>query len=89
MKRPFRENLELDTNADPPQVVCARCGFAFGAETDWKQNSHRKLLPPTAAGPLMTDLEGQFLLQQLFCPSCKTLLDSEIVEDDQHTALRS
>ena len=80
MKRPFRENLELDTNTDPPQVVCARCGFAFGAEAGWKERSHRKLSPPTAAGPLMTDLEGQFLLQQLFCPSCKTLLDSEIVE---------
>ena len=45
-----------------------------------KRQSHRKLSPPTAAGPLMTDLEGHFLLQQLFCPSCKTLLDSEIVE---------
>ncbi len=80
MKRPFRENLELDTNADPPQVVCARCVFTFGGEAEWKERSHRKLSPPTAAGPLMKDLEGQFLLLQLFCPSCKTLLDSEIVE---------
>ncbi len=80
MKRPFRENLEVDAGSGTPQVVCARCGFVFGAEAGWKQQSHRKLSPPTAAGPLMTDLEGQFLLQQLFCPSCKTLLDSEIVE---------
>ncbi len=28
----------------------------------------------------MKDLEGQFLLEQLFCPECKTLLQSEIVE---------
>ncbi len=28
----------------------------------------------------MKDLEGQFLLEQLFCPGCKTLLQSEIVE---------
>ena len=80
MKRPFRENLEVDTGSGTPRVVCTRCGFVFGTEADWKQQSHRKLSPPTAAGPLMTGLEGQFLLQQLFCPSCKTLLDSEIVE---------
>ena len=80
MKRPFRENLEIDTALTPPQVVCARCGFTFGAEAEWKRHGHRKLSPPTAAGPLMKDLEGQFLLEQLFCPSCKTLLDSEIVE---------
>ncbi len=80
MKRPFRENLELDMDPAPPRVLCTRCGFDFGPEADWKQGSHRKLSPPTAAGPLMKDLEGQFLLEQLFCPSCKTLLDSEIVE---------
>ena len=80
MKRPFRENLELDAGSETPQVLCARCGFVFGGEADWKQRGHRKLSPPTAAGPLMKDLEGQFLLEQLFCPSCKTLLDSEIVE---------
>ena len=79
MKRPFRESLELDTDSAPPRVLCARCGFVFGGEADWRQHSHRKLSPPTAAGPLMKDLEGQFL-EQLFCPSCKTLLDSEIVE---------
>jgi hypothetical protein len=80
MKRPFRESLELDTDSAPPRVLCARCGFVFGGEADWRQHSHRKLSPPTAAGPLMKDLVGQFLLEQLFCPSCKTLLDSEIVE---------
>ncbi len=80
MKRPLRENLELDDDSATPQVLCARCGFAFGGEEEWRQRSHRKLLPPTAGGPLMKDLEGQFLLEQLFCPECKTLLQSEIVE---------
>ena len=80
MKRPLRENLELDDDSAPPQVLCTRCGFAFGGEDEWRQHSHRKLLPPTAGGPLMKDLEGQFLLEQLFCPECKTLLQSEIVE---------
>lgn len=80
MKRPFRENLELDTSSETPQVVCARCVYTFGEEAGWKERAYRKLSPPTAAGPLMKDLEGQFLLQQLFCPSCKILLDSEIVE---------
>jgi hypothetical protein len=80
VKRPLRENLELNTDSGTSQVLCARCGFVLGAEEDWAQRSHKKLLPPTAAGPLMKELEGQFLLEQLFCPGCKTLLNSEIVE---------
>ena len=80
MKRPLRENLELDDDGSTPQVLCARCGFVFGGEEDWKQRSHKKRQSPTAGGPLMKDLEGQFLLEQLFCPQCKTLLHSEIVE---------
>ncbi len=83
MRRPLRENLDVDTESGVAQVVCARCGFVFGAEEDWKSGSYRKVSPPTAAGPLMKDLEGQFLLQQLFCPQCKTLLDSEIVEAEK------
>ena len=80
MKRALRENLELNTDSETPQVLCVRCGFVFGREEDWKQHSRKKLLPPTAGGPLMKDLEGQFLLEQLFCPQCKTLLNSEIVQ---------
>lgn len=80
MRRPLRENLDVFTESGVARVVCARCGYVFGAEKDWKSRGYRKVSPPTAAGPLMKDLEGQFLLQQLFCPQCKTLLDSEIVE---------
>ncbi len=80
MKRPLRENLELDDDAATPQVRCTRCGFRFGGEDEWRERSHRTRRSPTAGGPLMKDLEGQFLLEQLFCPQCKTLLDSAIVE---------
>ena len=80
MKRLFRENLELDGDSGSPRVLCARCGFDFGGEEEWRERSHQKRQSPTAGGPLMKDLEGQFLLKQLFCPQCKTLLDSAIVE---------
>lgn len=80
MKRALRENLELNTDTDPSQVQCVKCGFIFGGEEDWQQGSHKKLLAPTKGGPLMKDLEGEFLLEQLFCPQCKTLLNSEIVQ---------
>lgn len=80
MNRAFRENLELNTDSATPQVQCVRCGFVFGGERDWQQGCHKKLLPPTKGGPLMKDLEGEFLLEQLFCPQCKTLLNSEIVQ---------
>ena len=80
MKRPLRENLELDDDSGSPRVLCTRCGFDFGGEEEWRERSYMKRQSPTAGGPLMKDLEGQFLLEQLFCPQCKTLLDSQIVE---------
>ena len=80
MRRPLRENLDVETGSGAARVLCARCDFVFGAEEEWRSRGYRKVLPPTAGGPLMKDLEGQFLLEQLFCPQCKTLLDSQIVE---------
>ena len=80
MNRALRENLELNTDVTTPRVQCVKCGFVFGDEEGWKLASHRKLVAPTQGGPLMKDLEGEFLLEQLFCPQCKTLLNSEIVQ---------
>lgn len=38
------------------------------------------MFPPIHAGALMTDLEGFYLLEKLYCPSCGVLLDSDLLE---------
>jgi len=78
---PLRECLEVA--GDPPTAVirCTRCGHELcGAELDWTEFCQRVLLSPTAAGPLMAALVPQFQIQQLCCPSCGALLDTDIVE---------
>ncbi len=44
------------------------------AGEDWREFSKTRLLPPTKAGALMSVLNGQYLLRQLYCPSCAVLL---------------
>ena len=34
----------------------------------------------TKAGPLMAVLEDRYVLEQCYCPSCATLLDTDLVE---------
>jgi hypothetical protein len=45
-------------------------------------------LPPTKAGPLMADLEGQYLLEQLYCPSCAALFDTQVVEAEKQESAK-
>jgi hypothetical protein len=64
-----------------PWVRCARCRHPIcPEEADWTQHCDRKLLPPTKGGALMQPLEGSFFLEQVTCPSCATLFDTEVVE---------
>jgi hypothetical protein len=81
MKHPLRENLEVVSEGQEAQIRCSRCSFilALGDE-DWRKASKRKLWPPTKAGPLMTELSGQYMLEQLYCPSCSVLFDTSVVE---------
>ncbi len=80
MKHPLRENLEVHSDDGETQIRCAKCSFilAFG-DGDWRQASKRKLWPPTKAGPLMSELSDQYLLEQLYCPSCGALFDTSVV----------
>jgi phage FluMu protein Com len=81
MKHPLRENLEVDSEGDSAKIRCAKCSFILArADGDWRKASRRKLWPPTKAGPLMTELSGQYLMEQLYCPSCSALFDTSIVE---------
>jgi len=82
MSSPLRENLETFADKDVSWVRCMRCEHVLCRATDdWKESCVRRLLPPTEAGPLMKDLVGLFALEQLCCPSCGVLLNSNLVED--------
>lgn len=82
MSYPLRENLELYTGSEGAQIRCVRCRHVFcRAGEDWKQASRVRLLPPTAAGPLMSEASGKYVLQQITCPSCGVLLDTDLIEE--------
>ncbi len=81
MNHPLGENLEVFRQGAEDLIRCIRCSHVFcPAADDWKKACKRVLFPPTKAGPLMEVLAGQFLLEQLFCPSCGALLNTDLVE---------
>lgn len=81
MTYPLRENLELFTGSQGSVIRCAKCQHVFcAAGSDWKPASRVRLLPPTAAGPLMREASGKYVLQQNLCPSCGVLLDTDLIE---------
>jgi nicotinamidase-related amidase len=78
----LRENLELFTGPQGAEIRCAKCQHVFcRAGEDWKPASRVRLLPPTAAGPLMSEASGKYVLQQNTCPSCGVLLDTDLIEE--------
>lgn len=87
MIHPLRENLEVHTDSGEAEIRCVKCSFVLAPlDGDWREATRKKLFPPTKAGPLMTELIGQYLLEQLFCPSCGALLETNVVESDDETA---
>jgi hypothetical protein len=84
MNHPLRENLEIYSDETGVWTRCASCLHKLcAAENDWKQACTRRLSAPTKIGPLMKDLVGGFLFEQLYCPSCSALMNSELVEDEK------
>jgi nicotinamidase-related amidase len=82
MSHPLRENLELFTGPEGAVIRCAKCRHVFcRAGEDWKQASRIRLLPPTSAGPLMSEASGKYVLEQSTCPSCGVLLDTGLIEE--------
>ena len=82
MNRPLRENLEVESAADGEWLRCAACGgrlCPFGQ--DWKAAALRRVFPPAKAGPLMKILEGRYLFEKIYCPSCGVLFDAQMVEE--------
>jgi hypothetical protein len=87
ISHPLWENLELYTGGQGSGVIrCTRCNHILcPAGSDWRQAAERRLLPPTKAGPLMRDLVGRYALEQLLCPSCGALLNTDLVEYEKGT----
>ncbi len=89
MSHPFRENLEVYTSADGMWIRCTRCLHVLcQAEDDWRKICRVGVFPPTKAGQLMSDLVDQFLLEQLYCPSCGALLSIDLVEKTKDAGKR-
>jgi hypothetical protein len=84
MNHPLRENLEVYRDERGSWTRCTSClGILCSAEQDWKKACKRKTSLPTKAGPLMKDLVGQFVLEQIYCPSCGALMNSELIEAER------
>jgi hypothetical protein len=85
MNHPLRENLEIYSDQEKEWVRCTKCRRVLcRANENWREFSARRLSPPTDAGTLLKDLMGQFLLEQLYCPGCGALFNTELVEEQKN-----
>jgi hypothetical protein len=83
MNHPLRENLEVHSDEAGVWTRCTQCLHKIcPADKNWKEACRKKLSSPTRIGPLMKELVGSFLLEQMYCPSCGALMNSELVEDE-------
>jgi len=84
MNHPLREHLEIYAGDDGEWIRCSRCQHIHcRADQDWRKFCKTRLQPPTKAGQLMDTLTGQYLLRQIYCPSCGVLLDTDLVEENE------
>ena len=82
MNHPLRQNLEVYSNKAGRWIRCTRClRVLCPSGENWKDVCLRTLAPPTHAGPLMQELVGHFALEQLYCPGCRALFNTELVEE--------
>ena len=81
MSHPLRENLQIVSENGADSIRCSRCQYRYcRADQDWREASTIRLSTPVQAGPLFADLEGSYLLRQLFCPSCAALVETDFIE---------
>jgi N-methylhydantoinase B len=77
---PIQESLAIYTVNGAREIHCTKCFHALcTADEDWREEAATRRLAPTATGPLMVELNGQFLVEQYCCPSCGILLSSETI----------
>jgi N-methylhydantoinase B len=80
---PLQESLAIRTVNGARNVECTKCSFTIcAADQDWRELAASRRVVPSTTGPLMAVLNGQFLVEQLSCPGCGVLLNSEIVPEN-------
>jgi N-methylhydantoinase B len=80
-RHPLRANLQISGAGASQWIACSNCGFVLcSAEEPWEAFCLRVTLPPGTAGPALASLSGQFVFQQLCCPGCGVVFDSDLVE---------
>ena len=85
MNHPLRENLEVYSDESNAWIRCTKClGILCRASENWRNFCARSLSPPTQAGPLLKELTGHFLLEQLCCPGCGALFNTDLVEEQKN-----
>jgi N-methylhydantoinase B len=61
---------------------CTWCGTEVAAVgRDWKHDAALRRLPAERGGPLRT-ASGEFFLIEAYCPTCGTLLDTDLATED-------
>jgi acetone carboxylase gamma subunit len=82
MNYPFREHLEVEVTSVGKWLRCIHCGHRLCAlGENWKSAARRRTFAPTQAGPLMKVLEGRYVFEKLYCPSCGVLFNADMVEE--------
>ena len=81
MSHPLRANLHVLSESGADSIHCSKCQHRYcRADEDWRAYATIRVSPPNQAGRLFGDLEGSYLLRQLFCPSCAALVESHFIE---------
>jgi uncharacterized C2H2 Zn-finger protein len=85
MNHPLREKLEVYSDQAGAWIRCTRCLSVICRSNDnWRDACTRSLASPIQAGPLMKELVGHFVLEQLYCPGCGALFNTELVEEQKN-----
>ena len=76
---PISEYLQLVEVNKSKFVQCKWCGETICHEREeWKDEVPYGNFPVSKAGPFRAE-NGQFVLKEFYCPTCATLLDTEIL----------
>lgn len=79
---PINEYLQLVEGKGGKSVQCKWCGKMICQENiKWKEKVPAKLFPTSKAGPFRPG-NDQFFLSEFYCPSCATLLETEVLKHE-------
>ena len=76
---PVSEYLQVSEVNGEKRYQCKWCGeIICNFQSKWKEEVPSSQFPTSKAGPLRVG-NGEFFLHEFYCPSCATLLDTEVV----------